>query len=119
MVAGISGATPGSVGADGAEEPPNIPVVSQPASKTASVETTARLATGRALPDLIMGLPQTDSTAAPSYSQAQNINRGNDLWQIYAEVPQLVSEPPSYNGLTKALTTLLDTAFTTPYPRPH
>src|SRR5438876_6504023 len=31
----------------------------------------------------------------------------------------MVSETPSYNGLTKALTTLLDTAFTKPYLPAH
>jgi len=80
MVAGISGATPGS-GATVDDEEPNMLkfVVSQPASKTASVEMMARLATGRALPDLIMGIPRLISRPLPSHSQAQNTNRGNDL----------------------------------------
>src|SRR5690349_9200592 len=66
MVAGISGPppTPGSAAGGAEEPPPNMPlklVVSQPASTTDSIEMTARLATARALPDLIMGIPRTNS----------------------------------------------------------
>src|SRR3954463_269582 len=90
MVAGISGATPGSA-AGGAEEPPNMPlklVVSQPASTTDSIEMMARLATARAVPDLIMGIPRHIPTAAPVRSQAQNTNRGNDLGQSTPRPPR-------------------------------
>src|SRR5713226_6667903 len=58
MVAGMSGATPGS-GATGADDDPKLnPVVSQPPKKTVSAATIARLATGRALHDLIMASPE-------------------------------------------------------------
>jgi len=77
MVAGISGATPGS-GAGVDDEEPNMLkfVVSQPASKIASVEMMARLATGRALPDLIMGIPPTHLTAAPVQQPSAKLQPG-------------------------------------------
>jgi hypothetical protein len=58
MVAGISGARPGSGAAVGDDEPKLKPVL-QPAKQTANAETMARLATERALPDLFMGIPRT------------------------------------------------------------
>src|SRR2546430_3106495 len=62
MVAGMSGATPGSGATLGPDDDPKLnPVVSQPPKKTVSAETIARLATGRALHDLIMASPRTNS----------------------------------------------------------
>src|SRR5215203_6798051 len=62
IVAGISGATPGSVATPGLDDDPKLkPVVSQPPKKTVSAATIARLATGRALRDLIMASPRTNS----------------------------------------------------------
>jgi hypothetical protein len=99
MVAGISGASPGSAGGGDPEDigpklmpPPHAP------SKTVSAEAAARLATVRALRELIIAFPRaiagrclTDSLAAPvkrpMRNQAQKACRSNDLRQNYAAAP--------------------------------
>ena len=80
MVAGISGATPGSAGSgavfddsDGRLMLPHAP------RNIVSAEAIARLATVRALPDLIIAFPRAISRPHPSYSQAQNVSRSNDV----------------------------------------
>ena len=66
MLAGISGATAGSVGAEGPDEkdgrlmpPPHAP------SNIVSAEAIPRLATVRTLYDLTMAFPRTTFLAAP------------------------------------------------------
>src|SRR5216683_449005 len=101
MVAGISGATPGSRDAEG-EEPVKLMPLQAP-RHIASAEATDRLATVRALSKLIIGFPPDKIVAAPVRSQAQNRCPSNN----YARHPDLVSfSQHAISSLKKALTPL-------------
>src|SRR6195952_5309163 len=77
--AGISGATPGSTGSgDEFEDSEGRLMLPQPPRKTVSAEAIARLATVRALTDLIIALPRP-ILSRPSRSQPQNACRSNDV----------------------------------------
>jgi hypothetical protein len=64
MVAGISGATPGSASGAGLDDIDGRLMLLHPASKAVSADAIARLATVRALRELIIAFPRT-SLAAP------------------------------------------------------
>src|SRR4051794_41192311 len=111
MVAGISGPTPGSETAGADDDPKLKPVVSQPPKKTVSAETIARLATGRALRDLIMASPEQ----IPGRTVPQPSAKNQPEQCCYAIGSGLVSLSTSDIGLTKAITALLDRTAAKPY----
>jgi hypothetical protein len=113
MVAGISGASAGSTGVGEPDidgklmPPPHAP------SKTVSADAAARLATVRALRELIIAFPRAirwqipgrsrqAAAAQPSAKSLPEQRRPSKLRRC----ADLVSEPASYIGLTKALTPL-------------
>ena len=65
MVAGISGATPGSASGAGLDDSDGRLMLLHAARKSASAEAIARLATVRALRDLIIAFPRAIPLAAP------------------------------------------------------
>jgi hypothetical protein len=66
MVAGISGATPGSTGSgEELDDSDGRLMLLHAPKNTVSAEATARLATLRALPDPIIGIPPSNFLAAP------------------------------------------------------
>jgi hypothetical protein len=103
MLAGISGATPGS--ASGAVLDDNDgSVLLQAPRKIVSADAVAKLASVRALRELIIVFPRAIEPL-PSSSQAQNSCRSNDVHQL-RRGSDLVSVAASYIGLKKALTPL-------------
>jgi hypothetical protein len=79
MVAGISGATPGSGAGSGDDDKDGRLKLPQAPRNNASAEAIPRLATVRALIDLNMAFPRENSWPHPSRSQAQNCCRSNDV----------------------------------------
>jgi len=65
MVAGISGATPGSASGAELDDSDGRLMLLHAASKTVSADAIARLATVRALRELIIEFPRANSLAAP------------------------------------------------------
>src|SRR5256885_3327879 len=112
MVAGISGATPGSGATVGLEDDPKLkPVVSQPPRKIVSAETIAKLAAGRALRDLFMASPeQTPGRSRPAANR--KTPTGAMMLRHWTGFGCVST---SYIGLTKALTPLLDRTAAKPY----
>jgi hypothetical protein len=70
MVAGISGATPGSGAAVGDDENDGRLMLPHAPRNIVSAEAIARLPAARALPDLTMLFPRQNSWPHPSRSQA-------------------------------------------------
>jgi hypothetical protein len=118
MVAGISGATPGSGGAAEGEDNDGRLMLPHAPRNIVSADAIPRWATVRALHDLTMASPEQNSWPLPSRSQAQNFCRSNDAQQLRRR-SDLVSFKASYIGLTKGLTPLLDRISVKPYSRAH
>jgi hypothetical protein len=86
MVAGISGATPGSASGDGLDDIDGRLMLLHAASKIVSADAIAKLATVRALRELIIAFPRANlwrilgrSRQAAIGSQSQNACRSNDV----------------------------------------
>jgi hypothetical protein len=104
MLAGIAGATPGSGGGVDEDENDGMLMLPQAPRNTVSAQAIPRLATVRALSDLIMVSPAFNSWPLPSRTQAQNYCRSNDSNELRWR-SDLVSCAACYIRLTKDLTT--------------
>jgi hypothetical protein len=115
MVAGISGATPGSGGALGPDDDSDGRLMLLHAPRNiVSAEAIARLATTRALPDPIIAFPP--SIFGRTRPAANRKTPAGAMTSIQLRRrPDLVSQEASYIGLTKALTPLLDRIGAKPY----
>jgi hypothetical protein len=109
MVAGISGASPGSVGGAELDDSDGRLMLLHAASKTVSADAIARLATVRALRELIIAFPRAIPWQILGRSR-QAANRKKPAGAMTSvelrRCADLVSEALSYIGLTKALTPL-------------
>src|SRR5437899_4117253 len=82
MVAGTSGATPGSGAVEGDDENDGRLMLPHAPRNIVSAEAIPRLPTARALRDQTMVFPRAYSWPHPPRSQAQNCCRSNDVQQI-------------------------------------
>jgi hypothetical protein len=115
MLAGISGATPGSGAAVGSEEndgrlkpPPHAP------SNSASAEAIPRLPTARALTDLTMAFPRTNIRGRTRPAANRKTPVGAMTSHKIRQRTDMVSRS-SYISLTNGLTPLLDRIGPKPY----
>jgi hypothetical protein len=79
MVAGISGASPGSVAGAELDDSDGRLMLLHAASKVVSADAIARLAIVRALRELIIVFPRAIPWPLPSSSQPQKACRSNDV----------------------------------------